>query len=234
MKTVGIIGFGSFGRFLAERLDPYVQVRVYSYSGKGDKWKTSLDVVASSDYVILAIPLDAYENALRDIKDKLRPDSIIVDVCSVKVEPIKLIKRILPDQPLAATHPLFGPESAKDELNGHVIALCPEASDPGVLDEIGAFSRRLELEVVRLSAEEHDKEMAVVQGLTFFIAHALKDMRLHEQRLSTPSFQKLLALAKLESHHSYELFETIQSGNPYTPAMRKRFIELCEELDKKV
>lgn len=231
MKTIGIIGFGSFGRFLAEKLDPFATVFVYSHSNKNNAWKQGLDIVAAADYVILAIPLEAYESLLRDIKDKLRPDTILVDVCSVKETPISIIQRVLPNQPLLATHPLFGPESAKDSLKGHVLVLCPEVSDLGALTEAEHFAAALELKTIRMNAQDHDKEMSIVQGLTFFIAHALKDMKLHSQTLSTPSFEKLLNLAQLEANHSKELFKTIQAGNIYTTDMRLRFIEICKELD---
>lgn len=234
MKTVGIIGFGSFGKFLAEKLDPYVSVRVFSYSGKGDQWKSDLDTVAASDYLILAVPLEAYESTLNDIKDKLGSATVLVDVCSVKEHPIRVIQSVLPHQPLLATHPLFGPESAKESLVDHVLVLCPEASQTQALKTIKTFAKQLKLNVVEMSATEHDKEMAVVQGLTFFIAHALKDMNLHEQTLSTPSFTRLLHLAELEQHHSYELFNTIQTGNEYTAAIRKRFVEISKQINADV
>lgn len=231
MTSVGIIGFGSFGKFLAEKLSPHVQVRVYSYSGKTSEWTAELGDVCAADYVLLAIPLDAYEQTLDEIKNKLRPDTVLVDVCSVKEQPVRLIKQILPNQPLVATHPLFGPESAADSLSGHTLVLCPDDSDTVALKVTERFANEQDLKVVHMTAAEHDKEMAVVQGLTFFIAHALKDLKLHEQKLSTPSFERLRRLAKLEAHHSEELFQTIQAGNIYTAEVRNRFMELCKDLN---
>lgn len=231
MKSVGIIGFGSFGQFLAEKLDPYVDVTVFSYSGKANKWAASLETVVASDFLILAIPLDAYEHTLDEIRDKLSPSTVVVDVCSVKEQPLQIIKRMLPNQPMVATHPLFGPESAKDSLVGQTLVLCPEGSDEAALKSIEQAAIKLGLKVVKMSANEHDREMATVHGLTFFIAHALKDLKLHEQKLSTPTFEKLLQLANVERHHSQELFYTIQAGNAQTDEVRKRFIELCKKLD---
>ncbi len=231
MTSVGIIGFGSFGKFLAEKLSTHTQVMVYSYSGKASEWSAKLEDVCAADYVLLAIPLDAYPKTLEEIKSKLRQHTVIVDVCSVKEQPIKIIKQLLPGQPLVATHPLFGPESAAESLSGHTLVMCPDDSDPAALKTIESFADEQGLRVVHMTAAEHDKEMAVVQGLTFFIAHALRDLKLHEQKLSTPSFERLLRLAKLETHHSEELFQTIQAGNIYTAEVRNRFIELCKDLN---
>lgn len=235
MTSVGIIGFGSFGKFLAEKLSQHFEVRVYSSSGKPNEWATSLEQAATADYFIPSIPLDAYKATFNQIKNKLGKHTVIVDICSVKKEPMRILKSVLPNQTtVVASHPLFGPESAQDSLFGHTLVLCPEYSDDVELKKIERFASALGLRVVKMSAIEHDKEMAVVQGLTFFIAHSLKDLKLHNQLLSTPSFEKLLQLASLEKHHSDELFRTIQTGNAKTTAIRHRFIKLAQELDKKI
>jgi prephenate dehydrogenase len=234
MKTIGIIGFGSFGKFLAEKLSPHVKILVYSYSGKENEWTASLDEVVQADYLIPAIPLSAYETTLENIRHKIGTQTIVIDVCSVKEEPLRIIRSILPNQPVVSTHPLFGPESVIDSLEGHVLVLCPEDSDEAASIKLEKVADSLGLEVIKMSAEEHDTEMAVVQGLTFFIAHSLKELHLHKQKLSTPSFQKLLQLANLEKHHSDELFLTIQAGNDKTKQIRRQFIDLAEKLDHEV
>lgn len=231
---VGIVGFGSFGKFLAEQLDSHGEVRVYSPSNKESQWRSSLQEVVTSDYVILAIPLEAYESVLAEIKPLLSPGTVLIDVASVKIRPVELILSILPQQPLVVTHPLFGPESASDSLKGHTIVLCPENSTPAAFETVKRFCEALGLSVVVMSEKEHDQEMAVVHALTFFIAHSLKDMELHVPTLSTPSFKKLLSLAELEKHHSGELFHTIQAGNPYAAAIREKFLRLATTLDKSV
>lgn len=216
---------------MAEKLDAHTKVLVYSASGKQSKWATTLEQVASADYVMLAIPLDAYADMLEQLKPLLAPHSVLVDVCSVKEKPLRIIREHLPDHRLLATHPLFGPESAARSLKGHVLVLCPEESDPDALQEAGEFAAGLGLEVKVMSAREHDREMATVHGLTFFIARILKDCSLHDQVLATPSFKRLLSLAELEQHHSDDLFYTIQAGNDQTAEIRDRFIRTAEALN---
>lgn len=224
MKSVGIIGAGSFGVFMAEKLEPFVEVKMFSSSGKAGKWAASLEEVGKCDCVIPSIPMEAYEATLSKLKPHLSPKTVIIDVCSVKEEPVEIIQRMLPGQPLVATHPLFGPQSAGESLAGHIMVVCPEVSDKQCLDEIERFSAGVGLKVTKMSVTEHDEEMAVVQGLTFFIAHTLKEMGLHHQKLETPSFRRLLHLAELEANHSEELFRTIQTANQRTKAIRQRFI----------
>ena len=231
MKTVGIIGFGSFGKFLAEKLSSYARVKVYSQSGRTSSWMVTLEEVVDVDYLVLAVPLDAYAEMLEAIKPIVKPHTVIVDVCSVKVKPVETIRSIMPDQPLVATHPMFGPESASVSFAGHTFVMCPEVSTTEPYENIKHFANSLGLGVVEMSADEHDREIAVVQGLTFFIARALNDMGIHDQKLFTPSFERLLKLADLEKHHSLELFKTIQQGNPHTRAMRDNFIRVVDDVN---
>jgi len=236
MKSVGIVGFGSFGKFVAENLSKYCKVLVYSQSGKAPKkWAATVAEVAKCDYVILSIPLSAYRSILKLLKPHLNKNTVIVDVCSVKQKPLQIIKTVLPNQPLVATHPLFGPESAQESLSGHILVLCPDDSDTTALQAVKDFATNLlQLRVVEKSAEQHDKEMARVHGLTFFISRILKDFDLQSNDLDTPSYKRLLGLAELEKHHSDELFDTIQSGNKHTQHLRQKFIDAAVELDAKI
>lgn len=230
MIRVGIIGFGSFGKFLAEKLDAHAEVSVYSHRGIKSQWAADLSTVASADYVILTIPFQHYRGVIELIRPLLREETVIVDVCSVKLESTQLVKELLPNQQIVATHPMFGPQSASDSLAGHTIIMCPELSSTAPYKHIRTFCQSLGLKTVELSADEHDREIAVVQGLTFFVARSLSNMGLHSQELYTPSFGRLLHLVELEKHHSQDLFELIQKQNPYAAEVRERFIATADEL----
>lgn len=236
MKSIGIIGFGSFGAFLAEKLDPHVRVRVSSrrLETVPEKWRSDIGEVAACDYVIPSIPLQTYETVLMQLRPLLSSRTTIVDVCSVKVLPTEIVRRILPEVRYVATHPLFGPESALNTLEGHTFIVCGDVSDPEACLQVADFARKLGLNVVDCTAEEHDREMSTVHSLTFFIAQALVDMGLGDVRLRTPSFQKLLELAELERSHSSDLFETIQAGNPFAGEVRRKFIAALDELDTQI
>lgn len=232
MKTVGIVGFGSFGKFLADKLSSHARVIVYSHRGAETTWTVGLEQLArEADYIIPAIPLDVYEQFFAELSPLLRPETVIVDVCSVKVRPVEILQKVIPGHKIVATHPMFGPESASRSLEGHTMVMCEEVSDADEYADIKTFAESLGLKVVEISAEEHDKSIATVQGLTFFIARLLDNLKIHEELLSTPSFERLLNLAELERHHSSELFRTIQLGNGYTAKVREDFIAEAERVN---
>lgn len=226
--TIGIIGQGSFGKFLYEKLvGAGVEVAVCSNS----KDAPSMRKVSSCDYLVLAVPLEAYEEVLGDYKNLGVTGTVLIDVCSVKTTAIDKIHQLLPNRPMVATHPLFGPESAAESMKGHTLVMCPESSDPFHYQKISMFMQLLGLRVIRMSAENHDKEMAVIQGLTFYVARAVRKFGVKRSLFSTPSYSKLLALADLDEHHSDALFETIQNGNKYTKEVRNKLRDVFEELD---
>lgn len=234
MKTVGIVGFGSFGKFLAEKMSAHAKVLVHSPSQAPSSWAAPIEEVAQADYVILAVPLQYYTEVIDQLRPHLRPSTVVVDVCSVKSSPMRLLRNALPHHALVATHPMFGPESASFRLDGHTIIMCPEASTPEPYATVKQFAASLNLTVIEMSCDEHDAEIAVVQGLTFFIARTLNTMGIHDQTLHTPSFQRLLDLANLEEHHSEQLFETIQSGNEHTAVVREKFLKVAGDLDDQI
>jgi prephenate dehydrogenase len=238
VKTVGIIGYGkeSFGELLAQNLSQVFTVKVSSRNPDSvpPKWRATLADVAKCDVLIPSIPLSVYESVFTGIKNHISDKTVIVDVCSVKTRPVEIIEKIMPHQPLVATHPLFGPQSAAHGIYGHTLVMCPDVSDTEPYVALKKLATQVGLRVIEKTAEEHDREMAVVQGLTFFVARALLNSGIHDMTLHTPSFQKLLSLAELESHHTEDIFTTIQKGNPYTAEIRDLFIDQVADLNKKL
>ena len=116
---IGIIGYGRFGKLWAECLaDSGQEVLVYEKRVKSKKLKVkscefvSLDKVVKVDFLFLLVPISEIENICREIARLLDKNTVVVDACSVKVFPAKIMIKYLPDkQPIIATHPLFGPDS---------------------------------------------------------------------------------------------------------------------------
>lgn len=227
LTTIGVVGQGSFGRFAARVLAARARVAVCDRDSDDRAWAR----VARCQYVVLAVPLEAYGAVTRRLGPLLAEGSVVVDVCSVKQQPLARLRAALPGRPLVATHPLFGPESAANGVAGHTLVLCPEVSDAAAARRVEGWARRQGLRVVRMSAEQHDRDMALVQGLTFFVAHGLAQLGVEGTVLSTPSFAKLRALADLDRHHSAQLLATIQAGNPHTPAVRQALLQTLTRLD---
>ena len=220
---LGIIGQGNFGQLVGQAMMPYFQIHAVS---QADDWTHA----AAADYVVLAVPFDSYDEVLTKLAPLLKPSTVIVDVCSVKILPVQAVCRLLPNQPLLATHPLFGPQTAAASLVGHDIVICPQPDNADLEAKATDFFERIGLKVSVMSETEHDELMAELQGLTFFIARALVLHGVSERPIMTPSFRRLLELAELERHHSTELFATIQLANPYALGAHQAFLATATKL----
>jgi prephenate dehydrogenase len=72
MDTVGIIGFGNFGQFMAKHLRPYFDIAVFD-TDPNQKIQAeslgvefgSLDTVARKSIVVLAVPVQRLEDVLK-------------------------------------------------------------------------------------------------------------------------------------------------------------------------
>lgn len=240
MSEIGIIGFGQFGQFMARHLAPFFAVSVCDNAdlrATAEKLNVEwcdFETVAAKKNVIFAVPLKSFETVLKRAVPFLRENALCFDVCSVKMKPLELMRGILPENvEIIGTHPLFGPQSGRDGIEGLRIVFCPvRTSKP---NEIRQFlTEKLKLAVFEKSPAAHDQEMAHVQALTHFVARALDELHVLNSEIATVSYEELMRAARLVSEDSWELFQTIQQGNPFAAKKRKAFIEKLIEIENRI
>lgn len=238
MKSLGIIGFGSFGQFITPHLQPYFDISVYNRSDKSEQAKAlkvhyePLEVVAAKDQVIVCVPVQFMEEMLKKIAPFVSKGAKIIDVSSVKVKPVQLMKKHLPKHcEIIATHPLFGPQSGKYGIEGLNMVLCPGERRTTI--ELERFFRdTLKLKVLIRTPDVHDQQMAYVQALTHFVGRAVNEMDIPDVEQKTPAYQYLLDIKRNLGGDSYDLFLTIEQENPYARGVREQFIKELTKLDE--
>jgi prephenate dehydrogenase len=91
--------------------------------------------------------------------------------------------------------------------------------------------KQLGLQTIFTTPQEHDRELATVQGLTHLIAKVLLDMGPMPSRMTTRSFDLLLEAIAMVQYDAPEVFEAIEKSNPYALQVRRRFFELASDLN---
>jgi prephenate dehydrogenase len=233
LGPVGIIGFGVFGRFMAEQLSPYMEVVVSSRNANPREVEAAgarlvdFSEAASQPIVVPSVPVQYLEAVLVRMVPYLRPGALVADVSSVKTVPVELMKRILPETcEILATHPLFGPQSGAGGIKGLPMVVWPQRVGDARMEKIQKFlTGTLGLDVSVISPREHDQEMAYVQALTFFLGKALGDIDIPDTPLKTKTYQHLLEVKRIVQGDTPELFETIQHFNPYAAGAREEFMK---------
>ncbi|HBF30894.1 prephenate dehydrogenase [Rhizobium sp.] len=238
VSSVGIVGFGAIGKLIALHLCPHFHIHVYDIredlvveEGLIGVAKGDVKTVASCDVVVLAVPVNALPAVAAEVRAYLKPGAIVFDVSSVKAKPAIVMQTELPCYvDIIGTHPLFGPQSAGAGIRGLKIAVCPIRTKR-LRDVVAFLRRRLGLRVFVVTPEEHDSETAITQGLTHLIARVLADMGPLPDRLSTASFDLLMHATNMVRYDSNAVFLAIHRTNPYSAAIRKKFIELTKIID---
>ena len=113
--TIGIIGYGRFGRILATILNPGYDLKIYDpfSSDIPDKYRCSqLSDVCSQPLVFIAVPIRDFLNVIKDIRSHIGKRTTVIDVCSVKKYPSEIMETNLPSYAgIICSHPMFGPDS---------------------------------------------------------------------------------------------------------------------------
>ena len=238
---VGIIGFGRFGKLMTRYLAEDCRVLVYDTaldpaeveSRGGDA--ASLDEVCRQSTVILAVPISALQDVLEKVRSKLVPGTLVVDVCSVKKLPVQWMESILPESVrILATHPMFGPDSAAESLQGGKIVLCPQRLAAEDYRRIKTYLEAKGLIVIEATADEHDREIAVSLALTHFIGRALSEFGARPQRIDTEGFRRLLHILEVVENDTWQLFEDMNRFNPYAMGSRNQFLGALQHIQDKL
>jgi prephenate dehydrogenase len=235
MKTLGIVGFGQFGQLVAKHIAGRVEVSAWDLqdlSAEADKLNVkfgSLEEAAGSELVMISVPVQAMQNTFRTIAPFLKPGAVVMDVASVKVLPVQWMVEELPDHvEIIGSHPLFGPQSARNGLKGLPLVICPVRGDKH--HAICKYADSLGLKVNVTTPQEHDEEMAYVQALTHLIGRSLLNMKVPDEQLKTRSYQHLLELCSLIENDTFELFSAIQNLNPYARDIANQFVAEAAQL----
>ncbi|KFI32730.1 hypothetical protein CG51_00585 [Haematobacter missouriensis] len=227
VPRLGLIGCGAFGGLIAPRLAGRFALAVHDPARDGSQ---PLEEVASADIVVLAVPLAALAETAEAISPHLRPGALVVDVCSVKLTPLRLLEELLPAHvALVGSHPLFGPKSFGP---GARVVLCPARGGRG-LAAVRRWLRREGMTVLVRTAEAHDRDMALAQGITHMVGRivaALSPEPDGKHGMTTPSFEHLLTATGMVAGDAQGVFETIQRDNPFVAAIQQRFFAAAEAL----
>ena len=190
---VGIIGLGLIGGSLAISL----KVRCFASKIIGvdkneEHCKTAiklgfadetctLDILTSKvDLIILAVPVDAARKILPTLLDDLNGKQTVIDMGSTKEGICKIADSHPNRKNFVASHPIAGtenagPSAAFDGLyDNKITIICDEhKSDVSAVKLCKELYSTLNMKVLSMSAEEHDRHIAYVSHLSHITSFVL-------------------------------------------------------------
>lgn len=227
--TLGIIGYGAFGKFLhtlAKGYLPEVTVRIYSRSHTTDGVIFfSFEDVCASDVMVPAVPISALEETFAAIALHSRPETVVVDVATVKSHAVGLLEKHKGKFAYVATHPMFGPysyEKKGNSIEGLRLVVCERSIPDAMYEKAKAFLVTLGLQVVEMTALAHDKEIAGTLFLTHLIGQTVTEGGFRRTDIDTLSFGYLMDAVESVQNDT-KLFEDVYRFNPFCKETLDRF-----------
>lgn len=190
---ISIIGVGLIGGSLALSLRKAVPVnKIFGVDTNSGNLSKALelgiidatseldDAIASSDLIILTVPVNAIQELLPSILDKIKNNQVVMEMGSTQQEILESIN----DHPnrgrLVAVHPMAGteysgPEAAIDDLfTGKNMVFCDIVrTDPDAFEIAESICDALKMKPVFMNAKEHDLHTAYVSHISHITSFAL-------------------------------------------------------------
>ncbi len=221
--TIGLIGYGRFGRLAARYISRRASLVVYDTRPVAPRHvsrrirRGSLSEAASQKVVILAVPISSLRGVLRRIGPLVVPRSLVLDVCAAKVIPIRWMKELLPRNVfILGTHPLFGPGGMTGSPRGQRVILCPVRITHRLLSRVERLVRREGLIVERMTPDRHDRMIAETVLLTQYVGRLVSFSGIRKWPAVTPTYEKLRSLEEVARSDTDELFRDMWEYNAYS------------------
>lgn len=201
--------------------------------------ESNKELASSSDMLIISVPINNTPSVIREVAPFMRKDSVMIDVTSVKEEPLKTMEECLPDNvEYIPTHPVFGPRTT--ELDNQVIVLTAPKKGKWY-KKVYDYLESKNMRIIETTAQHHDYMMSIVQVLTHFsfisTASTMEKLKVdinETEDYESPIYNLMIdMIARIVSQNPY-LTYYIQTMNNNGPKIRKAFSEAAEELRKAI
>jgi prephenate dehydrogenase len=238
---IGIIGFGRFGKLASHYLAQDFEVFVHTRADKADEISrtgakaAAIEAVCQQDIIIPCVPISIFKDFLKVIAPLIKPDALVVDVCSVKEYTIQWMREILPDTvSILATHPMFGPDSASDSLKGRKICLCKVKIAENQYRKIRRYLSAKGLVVIEATARQHDEQIATSLALTHLIGRTLSESGATQLDIDTEGYKRLLHILEVVERDTWQLFTDMHQYNAHARKKRIEFMQVMQNINSRL
>jgi prephenate dehydrogenase len=223
MKAGIIGGTGKMGRLFV----PVFERAGYEVIVSGRSTKvTAQDIAESCDLVIVSVPIRDTVRVIDKIAPILSRNQLLCDFTSIKARPIEAMLRSKAN--VVGLHPMFGPTVSS--LKSQTIIVCPVRVEEHLLKNLVGIFAAEGARCTATTPEEHDRMMAVVQGLTHFITLCMSEtirrlgVRIGStEAFTSPVYQIELSLMGRLLSQDPALYADILQQNPFVPEV----LEAC-------
>ena len=196
-----------------------------------------VNAVKKADNVIICVSIDAFEEVVKKIGPSVREGQTIVDICSIKEQPVNIMHKYLRKALVLGTHPVFGPGSPSVKNKAYILTPT-NAQEEAFAEKYRKWLEKVGARVFIMSPKKHDELMSVVLGFPHFLGLVACDTLLEQvnysetKKVAGTTYRMLFILAEATAMENPELFSSLQFSLPEMEKLEKLVIEkACEWLN---
>jgi len=230
MRVAIIGGSGKMGRWFADFLLKEGKEVIITGRNEGklleakrqlgvEATTNNVEAVKSADAILLSVPIANFEEVVEQVSPYTRPEQVIIDITSVKVFPVETMHKHIKTGLTLGTHPVFGP-GAKSITNQNFVLTPTNERERTLAQKVEEYLETRGAKVALMTPQEHDEMMAVILGLSHFIAIVSADTLLSFDGLkqmgtiSGITYKMLLTLVESVISEDPELYASLQMSLP--------------------
>lgn len=235
MKASIIGGAGKMGKWFIQHFKGLGYTVIASDSRNDELRKTAdtlgitpktsnITAVLDSDVVLIAVPMEQIAEVIREVSPHMKQNAVLCEISSIKQNLPDVLMEVSENQiqPLCI-HPLFGPGPGTLARRMALIPIYDAQSEKSLVRDLFPG-----YQTILTSAEEHDKAMAFIISLPYFINTILASVLAEEnldflQQLGGTTFTVQLMLMGSIMFNSPKLHIALHKENEYAPDILNRF-----------
>lgn len=185
--------------------------------------------ISRADAVLISVPIDNFEEAVKEISCHIQPGQIVIDISSIKVRPMELMHKYIAKGLVLGVHPMFGP-GAVDIVNKNFVLTPTNSKEKDLAKRVQLHLNKKGACVSQMSPDEHDELMSIILGLPSFIAIVSADTLLSLNRLqktrniSGSTYKMLLMLTENVVTEDTNLYASLQMTLPHITEIENLFL----------
>ncbi len=190
--------------------------------------------VKAADLIMICVSISSFEEVVKKIAPSVRQGQVVIDICSIKDYPVKVMHENIKNGLVLGTHPVFGPGS-KGVKHKTFVLTPTNAEEKEFAEKYKKWLEKVGAHVFVMSPKKHDELMSVVLGLPHFLGLVACDTLLEQadfpetKKVAGTTYRMLFTLAEATALETPDLYANLQTKLPELQKIEEQFIAKAQE-----
>jgi prephenate dehydrogenase len=192
------------------------------------------EAVTDADQVLICVSINAFEEVVKTISPAIHQGQVVMDICSIKETPVKVMHKYIKGALVLGTHPVFGPGSNGVKHKAYILTPT-NAKEEKLAEEFKKWLEQEEAHVFVMPPKRHDEMMSIVLGLPHFLGLVACETLLEQKdftetkKVAGTTYRMLFTLAEATALETPDLYASLQTNLPELGKIEDLFMAKAKE-----